>query len=65
MHWIIDYKTSTHEGGDLGGFLDQESERYRPQLEKYAALYKAFSDSEIRVALYFPVLQTFHEVLLG
>jgi len=65
VHWIVDYKTSTHEGGDLGGFLDQESERYRPQLEKYAALYKAFSDSEIRVALYFPVLQTFHEVLLG
>ncbi len=64
VHWIIDYKTSTHEGGDLEGFLDQESERYRPQLEKYAALYQAFCESEIRVALYFPVLQTFHEVML-
>ncbi len=64
VHWIVDYKTSTHEGGDLEGFLDQESERYRPQLEKYAALYKAFSNTEVRVALYFPMLQAFREVSL-
>jgi ATP-dependent helicase/nuclease subunit A len=64
VHWIVDYKTSTHEGGDLEGFLDQESERYRPQLEKYAALYTALGFSEVRVALYFPMLQEFHEVPL-
>ncbi len=64
VHWIVDYKTSTHEGGDLQGFLDQESERYRPQLEKYAGLYKAVSNSEVRVALYFPLLQEFREILL-
>ncbi len=64
VHWIVDYKTSTHEGGDLERFLDQESERYRPQLKKYAALYKAFSNSEVRVALYFPMLQEFREVSL-
>ncbi len=64
VHWIVDYKTSTHEGGDLEGFLDQESERYRPQLQKYAALYQAFSKTEVRVALYFPMLQAFREVPL-
>jgi ATP-dependent exoDNAse (exonuclease V) beta subunit len=64
VHWIVDYKTSTHEGGDLEGFLDQESERYRPQLQKYAALYKALGNSEVRVALYFPLLQEFREVSL-
>ena len=64
VHWIIDYKTSTHEGGDLEGFLQQESERYRPQLQKYAAVYKAFSNTEVRVALYFPMLQAFREVAL-
>jgi ATP-dependent exoDNAse (exonuclease V) beta subunit len=61
-HWIIDYKTSTHEGGDLPGFLQQESERYRPQLQKYASLYRALTDKKIRTALYFPLLQEFFEV---
>ena len=64
VHWIIDYKTSTHEGGNLEGFLHQESERYRPQLEKYATLYKALGHSAVRVALYFPMLQKFHEISL-
>jgi len=64
VHWIIDYKTSTHEGGELEGFLAQESDRYRPQLQKYASLYKAFSKSNVRVALYFPLLQRFHEVTI-
>ena len=39
VHWIVDYKTGTHEGGDLASFLQQEKDRYRPQLEKYAAIY--------------------------
>ena len=64
VHWIVDFKTSTHEGGDLEGFLDQESERYRPQLEKYAGLYKALTAAPVRVALYFPLLQEFREVSL-
>ena len=34
--WIVDFKTSQHEGGDLDAFLDSEVERYRPQLERYA-----------------------------
>jgi ATP-dependent exoDNAse (exonuclease V) beta subunit len=62
VHWIVDYKTSTHEGGDLEGFLHQESERYRPQLEKYAAMYSGLTGQEVRTALYFPLLQEFCEV---
>ena len=65
VHWIIDYKTSTHEGGDLEGFLNQESQRYRAQLEKYAGLYRCLTDAPVRVALYFPLLQQFREVLLN
>jgi ATP-dependent exoDNAse (exonuclease V) beta subunit len=61
-HWIIDYKTSTHEGGNLDGFLDAEVNRYAPQLRKYAAIYGAFSGTEPRCALYFPLLQRFVEV---
>lgn len=64
VHWIVDYKTSTHEGGDLAGFLQQESDRYRPQLEKYAAIYSELTDAPVRTALYFPLLQEFCEVPL-
>lgn len=61
-HWIVDYKTGTHEGGDLDRFLAQEVERYRPQLGRYAALYRNFVDAPVRAALYFPLLQRFVEV---
>jgi ATP-dependent exoDNAse (exonuclease V) beta subunit len=61
-HWIVDYKTSTHEGGNLAGFLAAEAERYRGQLERYAALYQAYSAVDARCALYFPLLQAFVEV---
>ena len=61
-HWIVDYKTSSHEGGELDGFLRQEQDRYRPQLEKYAAMYSKLTDARVRKALYFPLLQRFVEV---
>jgi ATP-dependent exoDNAse (exonuclease V) beta subunit len=61
-HWIIDYKTSSHEGGNLDGFLATESERYGPQLRKYASIYNAFSGCDARCALYFPLLQRFVEL---
>jgi ATP-dependent exoDNAse (exonuclease V) beta subunit len=62
VHWIVDYKTSTHEGGDLAGFLQQEKDRYRPQLEKYAGVYSKLTDAPVKTALYFPLLQEFVEV---
>lgn len=62
VHWIVDYKTSTHEGGDLEGFLKHETERYRPQLNKYADIYSATTDATVKTALYFPLLQQFCEV---
>ena len=61
-HWIVDYKTSTHEGGNLEGFLAAEADRYRDQLERYATLYRAYKGAEVRCALYFPLLQAFIEV---
>jgi ATP-dependent exoDNAse (exonuclease V) beta subunit len=64
VHWIVDYKTSTHEGGDLPGFLRQETDRYRQQLQKYATIYSATTTATVRSALYFPLLQEFCEVEL-
>ncbi|MDJ0700868.1 MAG: UvrD-helicase domain-containing protein [Woeseiaceae bacterium] len=62
QHWIVDYKTSTHEGGGLDSFLQAESDRYRDQLARYAALYSAWAQTPVRCALYFPLLQAFVEV---
>ena len=64
IHWIVDYKTSTHEGGDLPGFLRQETDRYRQQLQKYKKIYSAMTDAPVRAGLYFPLLQEFCEVEL-
>ena len=36
--WVVDFKTSPHEGGDLEGFLDAEVKRYAAQLQRYAHL---------------------------
>jgi ATP-dependent helicase/nuclease subunit A len=61
VRWIVDYKTSAHEGAGLDEFLDRERERYAPQLERYAALLRPLGDSEIRVGLYFPLLSAWRE----
>ena len=62
VHWIIDYKTSTHEGGDLEEFLLHETDRYQPQLQKYVDIYRNFSAVPVKAALYFPLLQEFREI---
>ncbi len=59
--WIIDYKTSRHEGPDLEAFLNREQERYQQQLEKYADLMRNFDPRPIRAGLYFPLLQGWRE----
>ncbi|HVN99833.1 MAG TPA: UvrD-helicase domain-containing protein [Steroidobacteraceae bacterium] len=60
--WIVDYKTSRHEGGELEAFLLQEEERHRPQLQRYAVLARALAPGPVRAALYFPLLGAFREV---
>jgi len=61
--WVIDYKTSSHEGGGLESFLDSEVARYREQLQRYrAAIEKIYTDENVRIALYFPLLGVFREI---
>ena len=59
--WIVDYKTGTHEGGDLQAFLDREQERYREQLERYAKIMAGLDSRPVRLALYFPLLRAWRE----
>ena len=56
--WIVDYKTSGHEGAEVDRFLDEEQVRYRDQLERYAA---ALEKPDARRGLYFPLLKGWRE----
>lgn len=56
VRWIVDYKTGTHEGGDVEGFLDREEERYRAQLAHYAEAFARLEDRPVRTALYYPLV---------
>lgn len=60
--WIIDYKTSSHSGGDLEGFLQNEAKRYHEQLQRYKNAVAITESRPIRTALYFPLLDEFREV---
>ncbi|MFL6565156.1 MAG: UvrD-helicase domain-containing protein [Burkholderiales bacterium] len=48
--WVVDFKTSRHEGAAVEAFLDQERTRYAAQLEAYAAALGGASRG-----LYFPL----------
>jgi ATP-dependent exoDNAse (exonuclease V) beta subunit len=61
--WVVDYKTSTHEGAALEAFLDNEQQRYREQLERYAALVSRLGPEPVKVGLYFPLLRAWREWL--
>jgi ATP-dependent exoDNAse (exonuclease V) beta subunit len=61
VRWIVDYKTSSHEGAGRDEFLDRERERYRGQLERYASLLRGFGAEPIRLGLYFPLLSAWRE----
>ena len=60
--WIIDYKSSLHEGAGIDDFLDNECARYREQLIRYRLLYGLMESRPIRTALYFPLLNVLREV---
>ena len=60
--WVIDFKTSRHEGGGLEMFLEQELARYRAQLETYIALARGLGPEPVRAGLYFPLIGAFREI---
>jgi len=63
IRWIIDYKTATHEGGDMETFLAAEVQRHAPQLHRYRSILAQLEpEREIRTALYFPMLDVWKEV---
>jgi ATP-dependent helicase/nuclease subunit A len=61
VRWIVDFKLSRHEGGNVDAFLDSERERYREQLEDYAQVMRGMDQRAIRLGLYFPLLRGWRE----
>lgn len=59
--WIIDFKTSEHQGARLEKFLNEEQRRYRPQLESYATILSRMESGPIWLGLYFPLLDAWRE----
>jgi ATP-dependent helicase/nuclease subunit A len=54
--WVVDFKTSRHEGADREAFLDRERQRYMEQLENYGRAVDAN-----RLGLLFPLLRGWRE----
>ena len=63
--WVVDFKTSPHEGGDVTAFLDAEARRYTPQLARYAHLARQLGPQPVRAGLYYPLLAAWREVEVG
>jgi len=55
--WVVDYKTSEHEGSDVETFLDEQRARYAPQLDAYSAAMNG-----ARRGLYFPLMKGWREI---
>jgi ATP-dependent helicase/nuclease subunit A len=61
IRWIIDYKSGTHNGHTSDEFMNNEKFRYQKQLEDYAKIFSEIDDRQIRLGLYFPLLQGWRE----
>ena len=62
IRWVVDFKTSPHEGGDRETFLDEEVRRYESQLRRYAHLARGLGPQPVRAGLYYPLLAAWREV---
>jgi ATP-dependent exoDNAse (exonuclease V) beta subunit len=60
--WIVDWKTSAHEGGDREAFLDNELARYTPQLKRYSEVMSLLDARPQKIGLYFPLLDAWREL---
>jgi ATP-dependent helicase/nuclease subunit A len=65
IRWVVDFKTSPHEGGNLAAFLDEEARRYEGQLRRYAHLARELGPQPVRAGLYYPLLSAWREVDVG
>lgn len=61
VRWIIDYKTTTFSHQDLETFLQDEQEKYLTKMLQYKDAVFKHDAREIRLGLYFPMIQAWKE----
>ena len=57
--WVVDYKSSYHDGGNLSAFIDNEVERYRMQVNNYGKVLSKTSNLPINLCIYFTMHDEF------
>ncbi len=58
IRWIIDYKSSEPSATqNIADFITQEVTAYKAQLARYKACFAALGETDIKTALYFPLLE--------
>ena len=62
--WIVDFKTSTHEGGGLERFSMRKSSVTGPTAALCALMRRCTPGRSVRAALYFPMMRQWREVAL-
>ncbi len=62
IRWIIDYKSSTHQGSGLDAFLEEEMVRYGNKMHLYADIMSRMDSRPIRLALYYPMMDAWVEI---
>jgi ATP-dependent exoDNAse (exonuclease V) beta subunit len=62
IRWLVDFKVGVHQEPDVETFVASELERYRPQLERTAALASRLGPEPVHVGLYFPLLKVFRKI---
>ena len=60
VRWVVDFKTSSHQGAGLDEFLAEQKRRYRDQMERYAKILRPLGQP-VHLGLYFPLLDRFIE----
>jgi ATP-dependent helicase/nuclease subunit A len=59
VRWIVDYKSSEPTAEQsMGDFLIHEATVYKPQMARYKACFQALGETNIKMALYFPLLKS-------
>ena len=62
IRWIIDFKiTTTNKGESLAHFLQRQQTQHRNQLQTYAEVLTPIENRQIKLGLYFPLLDAWVE----
>jgi hypothetical protein len=60
--WLVDYKITAQLGGDIRRFVQMQVDKYRPDMQRYLRVLRAFDPRPMRCAIYFPLLGEFAPV---